>query len=199
MTCWSPADEDSKPKGAVVMNRILFLCALLVFVGCRPSGPAQTVENYFPCAVGNRWTFTWGDTAAIFTDSIAEVFTNAHNVRVYRWELATDDATYSAYIDGQVVFLDAPDDTVGEVVLKEPFAVGTTWYSDLLDTSVVSRIEDSKASVSTHAGEFVNCIKVSTQSAGEEEVAFYFAPGVGLVKRTAPGEDDMELYEYNLK
>ena len=84
-------------------------------------------------------------------------------------------------------------------MLKEPFAVGATWYSDTLDTSVVSRIEDTKASVSMHAGEFVNCIKVSTQSAGEEEFTFYFAPGVGMVRRTAPGEDDMDLYEYNLK
>ena len=180
-------------------NKILFLCALLVCAGCEPSGPAQTVENYFPCAVGSRWTYTWGDTTDIFTDSIAEAFTNAHNVQVYRWEMGMDDATYSAYIDGQVAFFYVPDDTLGEIVLKEPFEVGATWLYDPLDTSMVGRIEDTKASTSTHAGEFVNCVKVSFQSEGAEEFAFYFAPGVGLVKRTAPDEEDMELYEYNLK
>ena len=181
------------------MNRILFLCALLVSAGCRPPGPAQTVENYFPCAAGNRWTYTWGDTTAVFADSIAEVFTNAHNVQVYRWEVGMDDAMYSAYTGGQVVFLDSPDDTLGEVVLKEPFEVGATWPYDPLDTSLVGRIEDTKAGVSTHAGEFVNCVRVSFRSGGAEEFAFYFAPGVGLVKRTAPDEEDMELYEYRLK
>jgi hypothetical protein len=197
--CGNPPGVNTKLKGAVVMNRILFFCGLLACVGCGPSGPAQSVENYFPCAVGSSWTYTWGDTTASFTNTIAEVFTNAHNVQVYRWELGTEDATYSAYIDGQVVFLDAPDDTLGEVVLKEPFEVGATWCSDPLDTSTVCRIDETKASVSTHAGEFVNCIKVSTRWDVEEVLAFYFAPGVGLVKRTAPDEEDMSLYEYDLK
>jgi hypothetical protein len=157
------------------------------------------VENYFPFAVGNSWTYAWGDTTAMFTDSIAEVFTNAHNVRVYRWAMMKEDATYSAYMDGQAMFLDTPDDTLGQVVLKEPFEVGATWHMDPLDTSAVSRIEDTKVSITTHAGEFENCIKVSTQYGGSDAFVFYFAPGVGMVKRTAPDEADMELYRYDLK
>jgi hypothetical protein len=156
------------------------------------------VENYFPLAVGNQWIYTAaGDTTDNDTRTITGVSTDADSIRWYEWGYG-EDADYTAHIDGKVVFSDVPDETLGVVMLKEPLEVGASWRYSPLDTSSLSRIEDTRASASTHAGEFENCIKVWSQFEDEEFVCWY-APGVGLLKVAVPGEDDVELYDYDLK
>jgi len=81
------------------------------------------VENYYPFAVGNSWTCTQGDTTDCDTQKIAEEFTDAHAIHWYGWGY-TEDVDYSAYVNGKIVWSYTADDTLGMVVLKEPFEVG---------------------------------------------------------------------------
>lgn len=106
-----------------MIGRFVSVCILLVCAGCRLSGPAQTVENYYPFAVGNSWTCTQGDTTDCDTQKIAEEFTDAHAIHWYGWGY-TEDVDYSAYVNGKIVWSYTADDTLGMVVLKEPFEVG---------------------------------------------------------------------------
>jgi len=173
-------------------NRLVLLCVLLALAGCGPKGPAQTVENYFPLAVGNQWIYTAeGDTAAE-TLSIAESFLNASNVRVYKRVSDGPGAAYFTSTGGQVIVLINPNDTAGPIILSEPFEVGATWTW----RGATLRIADTKAGVSTPAGNFTECLKVTDPDTFDS----YYAPGVGLVKVIDPdGDEVMRLSEYDVK
>ena len=173
-------------------NRLVLLCVLLAATGCGPKGPAQTVENYYPLAVGNQWIYTAeGDTAAE-TLSITETFVNASNVRVYKRVSDGPGAVYFTNTGGQVVALIHPNDTAGPIILSEPFEVGATWiwHGETL------RIADTKAGVSTPAGTFTECLKVTDPDTFDS----YYAPGVGLVKVVdVDGDEVMRLSDYEVK
>ncbi len=173
-------------------NRLVLLCVLLALVGCGPKGPAQTVENYFPLALGNQWVYTAeGDTTAE-TLSINESFVNSSGVRVYKRVSDGPGAVYYSYTGGQVMMLTAPDDTVGPVILSEPFEAGATWTWH----GAAFRIAETRIGVATPAGNFSDCIKVTDPDTFDS----YYAPGVGLVKVVDPeGEELMRLSAYDLK
>jgi hypothetical protein len=171
-------------------NKLVLLCVLLALAGCGPKGPAQTVENYFPLAVGNRWIYSTGATGTTETISVTESFLNASQVRVYKW--GGEDVLYGSNTGGRVVLRADPDDTTGIIILSEPFEVGAAWAQE----GETSRITDTKAGISTPAGDFTDCIKVSDPDTTD----VYFAPGVGLVKVMASnGTEIMKLIEYGVK
>ncbi|GEM_PF-1019841 len=184
--------NPQRQKGTLMMNRFVLLSFLLAAAGCGPKGPAQTVENYFPLAVGNQWIYTTeGDTAAE-TLSIAESFLNASNVRVYKRVSDGPGAVYFAYTGGKVIALSNPNDTAGPIILSEPFEVGATWTWK----GAAFRITDTEAGVATPAGNFSVCLKVTDPDTFDS----YYAPGVGLVKVVDPdGDEVMRLSEYDVK
>jgi hypothetical protein len=174
------------------MNRLVFLCVLLAAAGCGPKGPAQTVENYFPLAVGNQWIYTAEGDSAAETLSISESFLNAANVRVYKRVSGGPGAVYFVYTGGQVMAFTDPDDTTGPVILSEPFEVGATWTWK----GAAFRIAGTKIDIATPAGNFTECLKVTDPDTFDS----YYAPGVGLVKVVDPeGEELMRLSGYDVQ
>jgi hypothetical protein len=172
-------------------NRTVFFCALLALAGCGPRGPAQTVENYFPLAVGSKWIYTAGGSTMVETLSIAESFLNASGIRVYRRVSDGGGAVYLAYTGGRVMMLTSPDDTVGPSILSEPFEAGATW-----SWHGAAFIAGTQIGVATPAGNFSECLKVTDPDTFDS----YYAPGVGLVKVVDPeGDEVMRLSEYDVK
>lgn len=82
-----------------------------------------------------------------------------------------------------------PSEGDGEILLKEPLKVGTTWYVD----GGIRSITDLKAEVDTPAGSY-SAIEVTTIG-NDTAIRQYYAPGVGLVKtvRTGAFEDTSVL------
>ena len=82
-----------------------------------------------------------------------------------------------------------PSEGDGEILLKEPLKVGTTWYVD----GGIRSITDLKARVDTPAGSF-SAIEVTTIG-NDTATRQYYAPGIGLVKtiRTGAFEDTSVL------
>jgi hypothetical protein len=168
-----------------------FVFAVLL-AGCGPKGPAQTVENYFPLAVGSKWIYTAQGSTMVETLSIAESFLNASSIRVYKRVSDGGGAVYLAYTGGRVIMLTSPDDTVGPSILSEPFEAGATWTWH----GAEFRIAGTEIGVATPAGSFSDCIKVTDPDTFDS----YYAPGVGLVKVVDPeGEELMRLSEYDVK
>ncbi len=82
-----------------------------------------------------------------------------------------------------------PSEGDGEILLKEPLKVGTTWYVD----GGIRSITDLKAKVDTPAGSFA-AIEVTTIG-NDTATRQYYAPGIGLIKtvRTGAFEDTSVL------
>ncbi len=174
-------------------NRYVLFLVLLTLAGCGPKGPAQTVENYFPLAVGNQWIYTAEGDPAAETVMINESFMNSSNLRVYQRASDGPGAVYYAYIDGKVIMmLTSPNDTAGPIILSEPFEAGATWTWH----GATFRIAATKIGVATPAGTFSDCMRVTDPDTFDS----YYAPGVGLVKVVDPeGEELMRLSAYDVK
>ncbi len=131
----------------------------------------------------------------------SSVFTNTIN-HVY----AEDSSNNDLYDFGKTII----NEVVGEktinydppwVILKYPLKVGSTWLVGVDDSdgsefySKVIKFE----TVKTKAGTFKNCAKikyywyVAGNKNNSEELFFWYAPNVGLVK--GPVEGDLTNYE----
>jgi len=82
-----------------------------------------------------------------------------------------------------------PSEGDGEILLKEPLKVGTTWYVE----GGIRSITDLKAQVDTPTGMY-SAIEVTTIG-NDTATRQYYAPGIGLVKtvRTGAFEDTSVL------
>lgn len=89
-----------------------------------------------------------------------------------------------------------------EYLLKNPIKIGTKW----LNNNRISEIVSTSSTIKTAAGYFSKCIVVKDKACDTDEIysLIYYAPNIGLVKKTIctkngkeiPG---LELINYNLK
>ena len=77
-----------------------------------------------------------------------------------------------------------PPDTYGEILLKEPLEVGTSW--DVLDG--VRTITGMHVTVTTPSGTY-DALEVTTKGNDNSTAKQYYAPGIGFVKLTVSGTD----------
>jgi hypothetical protein len=175
-----------------------------------PEKTELTVKDVYPLSEGDYWKFAGtGNEYAPFEQKV--LFREGDRVQLQNATGGTVMAIIYEFKDGElrVVYsleefyeeeniLDR-ENTMEEVILKEPIQVGNTWQSGGKEY----KIEALDAKVDTPAGSFDECIKVTvTAKEYNSESVVYYKPGLGLVKQEYIADDYhivQELEEYNIK
>jgi hypothetical protein len=175
-----------------------------------PDMPELTVKDVYPLSEGDYWKFAGtGNEYAPFEQKV--LFREGDRVQLQNATGGTVMAIIYEFKEGElrVVYsleefyeeeniLDR-ENTMEEVILKEPIQVGNTWQSGGKDY----KIEALDAQVETPAGNFEDCIKVTVNAKEfNSESIVYYKPGLGLVKQEYIADEFhivQELEEYNIK
>jgi hypothetical protein len=169
---------------------------MLVFATCllfSQSGVvAQTpASGYFPLAAGNSWTYCHGDTL--------------HNqVWTIQDTLLIDGEEYSTYVYNTWADTIRSDSAgrIWEYILGK----NILWFDFTLTDRATYKVPAASftpgdsfivtvsrnITVTTHAGRFENCIQLFFDIPEwiDEEIAYIFAPGVGIVEKRGAWMDD---------
>lgn len=175
-----------------------------------PEKPGLTVKDVYPLSEGDYWKFAGtGNEYAPFEQKV--LFREGDRVQLQNATGGTVMAMIYEFKEGElrVVYsleefyeeeniLDR-ENTMEEIILKEPIQVGNTWQSGGKDY----KIEALDAQVETPAGNFEDCVKVTVNAKefNSESIVFY-KPGLGLVKQEYIADEYhivQELEEYNIK
>jgi len=167
------------------------------------------VQNYFPMAVDNMWTYE--GEAVIETITLETTVDSEENLGggEVRWNItrafdssqpATD--TFSYYtVKGDSVFFNDAAEQVEYLLLVLPLWQGKSWAASTGSTATVEEIKDK----GPEAGVFTDCAKVEI-SGGSIENTIWLAPDVGIIEQTLQvmigeieGEIKFELVDYDLK
>jgi len=151
--------------------------------------PAVKLADFFPVVAGSTWEYQGeGNEYASFSRKIVFTSGNLAQIRednggtvtasVYKISLNSVTRIYNlAEAYGQTNYLkSAPNENL--VILKTPLQVGTKWT----EPNGTREIVDLKATVTTPAGSFTQCLKVKITDKNST-VYEYFKSGVGMVKR----------------
>jgi len=129
-------------------------------------------RDFFPLAIGNRWSYSAGFAGANQTLTVAIV---AHQGSVYQ-----DSRGLQFILDRDGL----RDDK--RYLLKEPLELGQSWTSVVdLATSEHYKISELGVSVDVPAGHFDGCLRVEGRNPAQGVVLIVeqtFCPGVGLTK-----------------
>lgn len=145
--------------------------------------------DFFPVVAGSTWDyqgdgneyatfnrkilFTSGDLAQVREDNGGTVSASVFKI--------TSETVTRVFFRGeaydQTNYLKSPS-TENLVILKAPIKVGTKWT----EPNGTREIVDLKATVTTPAGNFTQCLKIKI-SAKDSTSFEYFKSGVGMVKR----------------
>ncbi|GBF33398.1 hypothetical protein DCCM_2499 [Desulfocucumis palustris] len=145
--------------------------------------------DYFPLTRGSTWNYLGkGNEYASFSREVTYEKGNLSQTRTENGGTVgtavfetTDLAVTRVFFRGEEYdgkdYLDAtPNDNT--IILKEPLEAGTSW----VDRSGAQReIVDVKASVSTPAGNFKNCLRVKISNE-HSTIYEYYKEGVGMIK-----------------
>lgn len=204
---------------------ILLLLAVIsipVFTGCSSSstGPSGPV-NYFPVAMGNRWTMTMSGfviPAGVDTVTVTGTFertvidTTTHAMGYKLWVMEEISATTFTQGDTTVTYRDtsyaytmesdselvAYDDTITteyEILVKLPVTVGETWEPYTDDNSVTREILSISTIVSVPAGSFSSCLHLqdTDSEAPDDNWEMWSAPGIGPCRVETDAVDSSEV------
>ncbi len=207
--------------------RAFMIVGLMVaLAGCKKENPTNgnggngngyTIDNYFPLAVGNSWSFKGvqdcsdGQSDTTYLNlTVSEKYT-WQDKSVFKTLSNEDPSGYMVYYDNELrVYYDPPENGGSyDIILREPLEMGTTWE----DNYYTHKIASVKMQLSVPAGSFENCIKDEfTRRNVEppvEKVKGYmaYAPGVGMVKEYVEIDYSdgswckalMELTSYDIK
>lgn len=145
--------------------------------------------DFFPVAAGSTWEYQGeGNEYATFSRKILFASGNLAQIRednggtvsasVFK---ITSEAVTRIFFRGeayeQTNYLKSPSNE-NLVILKTPIKVGTKWA----EPNGTREIVDLKATVTTPAGSFSECVKVKI-TAKDSTSYEYFKSGVGMVKR----------------
>lgn len=173
------------------------------------------VQNYFPMAVGSRWSY---EGEAFVTTVTLEITVRSQVNQggdEVRWNVtrvfdspsipSTTD-TFSYYIvKGDEVFFNDASLGADYLVLSMPLWADKTWDAD--DNIATGSVEEKKDR-GTDAGIFSNCMHIELQdlAGGQEDRTVWVAPDVGIIVQslevtlgTIEGEIEFELVDYELK
>ncbi|NLT96347.1 MAG: hypothetical protein GXW85_12615 [Clostridia bacterium] len=172
--------------------------------------PELTVKDVYPLNEGDYWKFAGtGNEFAPFEQKV--LFREGDRAQMQSATGGTVMAIIYEFKDGElrvvysqeefyeeVNILDR-ENTMEEVILKEPIQVGNTWQSGGKEY----KIEALDADVETPAGRFENCVKITVNATEyNSESVVYYKPGLGLVKQEYIADDYhivQELEEYSIK
>ena len=167
-----------------------------------PSEPAVlTLADYFPILpdVSCRFDVSGGKDLPVSTyvefigqDTIQIKYDNGTTVKHVLYAIRDGEVRIAVerselYAREDLSLL--PSEGDGEILLKDPLKVGTTWYVD----GGIRSITDLKAQVDTPTGMY-SAIEVTTIG-NDTATRQYYAPGIGLIKtvRTGAFEDTSVL------
>ncbi|MCK4334734.1 hypothetical protein KAX06_08155 [candidate division WOR-3 bacterium] len=149
---------------------------------------AIEVQNYFPMALQNSWSYkgSWLGQEITLEISVLrkEEEEGKDNWRMYRFfEFATGESltdTFSYYsIVGDSIFFSSSLPQTFYLNFLMPLWIDKTWNAgDGITASVVE-----KDTVGTDGGIFFNCFKVNIQGI-EEDFTYWVAPDVGIIVQT---------------
>jgi len=151
--------------------------------------PAVKLADFFPVVAGSTWEYQGdGNEYASFSRKIVFTSGNLAQIRednggtvtasVYKISPNSVTRIYNlAEAYGQTNYLKSPPNE-NLVILKTPLQVGTKWT----EPNGTREIVDLKATVTTPAGSFTQCLKVKITDKNST-VYEYFKSGVGMVKR----------------
>ncbi len=176
---------------------ILLMSVSLVFgFGCKKKSPTDgnggngyTIEDYFPLAIGNKWTYQIHyyspDTTYNFTRNVSDTGRWAQK-KVYQIEqigIGPNQFWALYYNDELRVYYQYPSDTSDYYIeLKEPLSEGQKWHPTPQDAGKLVIINIG-SEITVPAGTFDKCVEVNWQAIewGSVDVMCY-APEVGCVK-----------------
>ena len=138
-----------------------------------PLAPVASAQDYYPLAVGNRWTYDIN-----FLGDRRE-----HSVEI----IALRDGYY---IDNEGAQLTVDGLGVRDqkrYLLRDPILLGSAWTNVVSASSIEHyRIADLGAPCRVPAGTFQNCIRVESRNRKDEQRTLVnemtFAPAVGIVR-----------------
>jgi hypothetical protein len=188
-----------------VVSGLGMVAAALVFSACAKrveaeegSTPApQSVAEYYPLAVGNRWTY----------------LVNGREDKPVEVQILKEEEGYFHDSQGGQLRLDAfgirdPK----RYLLRAPLEVGQSW-TNVVSVSSTERyqIVQAGASCQSPAGTFQNCVQVEARNRVEQGTTIVgtwtYAPGVGMVRMELVAERNgqripqtwLELKSYSVK
>lgn len=209
---------------------LILIFVLLIFWGCEgdeatgPDNVEMTIENYYPLAIDNSWSyidtttgFTWnpritgsqeyeGTILYKIIDPVpSEYMSGAWDNTDERFVGYKDNEVLSLFSIGEDTMVCVMYDTIGTVLLKEPLEVGTEWITMIWPWHFCNwepmqmytfYIEKTDMHVEVPAGSFSNCIKVDILEDNAFTGGYFiFAPGVGLIKYKWPDWEEDHFYE----
>lgn len=178
-------------------------------------GPAQPGQesvkkpgDYLPLTAGSTWEYQGvGNEYASFTREV--LYTSGKSAQLREDTGGTVAAIVAQTSDEAITQVFFQEEAYGtenklssppnrnKVILKSPLAVGTKWP----DSDGAREIVAVKASVTSPAGKFTDCLKVKI-STPNSTMYEYYQPGVGLVKREFIAGDSKitsTLKKYSIK
>lgn len=199
---------------------------LFVLAGCAttPSPAPVPKADYFPLAVGDRWTYRMSPGTKVY-DAQVTATREIRGVKTYAMAVESTYTFLAAQPDGVYDYGQGdPDDPQNAVVFsppqlvyKLPFQVGDEWDTPVLaepteknsETVYVSGQVDDIETVTVPAETFRDCVKVTVddpRDAPADRTDLWFAPNVGIVKTTTyitvgagkPKTTTTELVKYQL-
>jgi len=169
-----------------------------------------TVKDVYPLSQGDYWKFAGsGNEYAPFEQKV--LFREGDRVQLQLATGGTVMAMIYEFEDGELTVVYSQEEfyeeenilqrenTMSEVILKEPIEVGNTWQSG----EKQYRIEAIDTVVNTPSGKFEDCIQISVNAEEFNSTSnIYYKPGLGLIKQEYLSEDYKvvaELEEYKIK
>jgi len=169
-----------------------------------------TLQDVYPLSEGDYWKFAGsGNEYAPFEQKV--LFREGDRIQLQNATGGTVMAMIYEFKDGELMVVYSLEEfyeeenildrenTMSEIILKEPIETGNSWKSGEKDY----KIEAIDAVVDTPAGKFEDCIHISViANEFNSQSNVYYKPGLGLIKQEYLADDYkivQELEEYNIK
>jgi len=138
-----------------------------------PAPPVVSAQDYYPLAVGNRWTYD--------TNFLGDRRERSVEIVAVRDGYYVDNEGAQLTVDG----LGVRDQK--RYLLRDPIQVGSAWTNVVSASSIEHyRIAELGAPCRVPAGTFENCIRVESRNRKDEQRTLVneltFAPAVGIVR-----------------
>lgn len=155
-----------------------------------PTPQEESLENYFPYKVGNRWEYEGeGMEYASFVQEVVYQSGNRYQVTVdnggtvmanviefYKDKIVNTYRSGEAYENKNL--LDQPSN-LNIIILQKPLEKGNFWISEENKYEIV----DTDADVTVPAGQFDNCIAIKVTFKDQtSHMLFYYRKGIGLIQ-----------------